>query len=207
MRLPVFLLLFLSFSAAAQNNIADAYLVRNGGDTARGRILLPRGFDFGNDKSFREVIWITGDSTQDVYDISEVLAFGLRKRRLEAHYRRLKLPGERRPYFAKVLQPGKRFSLYYGNYETSVIGGGSLMQAPGRSYPVPTPSFQSVTVDLLILEDRNGKVLVLSRDGWNTSRKKLLQFLKEDRSAQLLAGSTVREFVDLFDFVKAADAL
>jgi hypothetical protein len=200
MRLPVLLLLLLSFSASAQNNIADAYMIRTSGDTLRGRVLLPRDFDFGNDQSFADLVWITGDSSQQVYTTSEVAGFGVRKRRMEAHYRTLQLEGEAQPYFAKVLQHGPRFNLYFGARTGARLG--ARLSAAGLM-----PTLTIVDVDMLVLQDQYGELLPMRRDAWNSGRAKLKRLVQNDPQLLKLFNEQVIKFNDVVEFVKAANAL
>jgi hypothetical protein len=204
MRFPLFLLLLLpALSSHAQNNIADAYLVRNNGDTMRGQVLLPRDFDFGFDKSFVDLAWLRGDSIR-VYPIDSVAAFGLRKRKLEAHYRRLLLQGDRKPYLAKVLEAGPLLNLYYGDYGYVVIAptvlyGGGLVNAG------PVPSWRTEVADLMVLQNRAGELLVIRQKSWTRGRKQLRAFLEKSPELQGLVKDLPKAFAELPLFVSTAN--
>jgi hypothetical protein len=200
-RVIIFLLAcsLLVTGADAQPETAEAYLITVGGDTLHRTLILPRDFnwDIMHPSFNRELMVLETDSTARTIWSQELAGFGIRKRRLEAHYRSLPLPDGKRRSFFQVAQFGSPLMLYYGGIPASAYSAG-----------IPYGSSQYRNIDKPgYLIDSGGKILVVKETAAGPLRKKLRGFFQSEPAALSLIDKLVKTQSDIPELVSELNML
>ncbi|GAB4094283.1 hypothetical protein GCM10028786_32100 [Flaviaesturariibacter terrae] len=192
-------MLFLFASrAGAQTSSADGYVLLPAGDTLRCHILLPNSFSFSeSDKSFADGVTVEAGGTSHHYNPNEMLGFGLRQRRIEAHYRSLVLPGTTTVLLARALRLGRSLNLYF------------VPHTHGRTLATDRPMLGHIgdlPLSALLLQDRSGNIVLLENTMPRSElRAALRSFFAADEALRAQAAREVKAFRDLDAFVQAAN--